>query len=165
MKLAFHPSHTPWKSLRGFPHSHGYGYQVTKDRQSPPKTRKQSHSHRKGPVNHIPGLMHKGCPGPLTLNSISDGHEAPQRTQRMKSNLLQMSAPNTAEDFSRTVPTVESAVNFGIRSIANEGGSCRICQIELPNQEGAAGRLCVALLLPEHVDELIEALNAWRALS
>jgi hypothetical protein len=25
IKPAFHPSHTPWKSLRGFPHSHGYG--------------------------------------------------------------------------------------------------------------------------------------------
>jgi hypothetical protein len=24
MKPAFHPSHTPWKSLRGFPHYHGY---------------------------------------------------------------------------------------------------------------------------------------------
>jgi hypothetical protein len=23
-KPAFHPSHTPWKSLRGFPHYHGY---------------------------------------------------------------------------------------------------------------------------------------------
>ncbi len=25
MKAAFRPSHTPWKSLRGFPHSHGCG--------------------------------------------------------------------------------------------------------------------------------------------
>jgi hypothetical protein len=25
IKPAFHPSHTPWKSLRGFPHYHGYG--------------------------------------------------------------------------------------------------------------------------------------------
>jgi hypothetical protein len=23
-KAAFHPSHTPWKSLRGFPHYHGF---------------------------------------------------------------------------------------------------------------------------------------------
>jgi hypothetical protein len=68
MKPAFHPSHTPWKSLRGFPHYHGYGddYHVFEDRQSPPKTRNQSHSHRKGLVNHVPGLKRKGCPGTLT---------------------------------------------------------------------------------------------------
>src|SRR5271168_2713732 len=67
MKPAFHPSHTPWKSLRGFPHYHGYGYDyhVSEDRQSPPKTRNQSHSHRKGLVNHVPGLKRKGCPGTL----------------------------------------------------------------------------------------------------
>jgi hypothetical protein len=68
MKPAFHPSHTPWKSLRGFPHYHGYGddYHVSEDRQSQPKTRNQSHSHRKGLVNHVPGLKRKGCPGTLT---------------------------------------------------------------------------------------------------
>src|ERR1017187_9690379 len=67
-KPAFHPSHTPWKSLRGFPHYHGYGYDYhgSEDRQSPPKTRNQSHSHRKGLVNHVPGLKRKGCPGTLT---------------------------------------------------------------------------------------------------
>jgi hypothetical protein len=67
MKPAFHPSHTPWKSLRGFPHYHGYGddYHVSEDRQSQPKTRNQSHSHRKGLVNHVPGLKRKGCPGTL----------------------------------------------------------------------------------------------------
>jgi hypothetical protein len=67
MMPAFHPSHTPWKSLRGFPHYHGYGddYHVSEDRQSPPKTRNQSHSHRKGLVNHVPGLKRKGCPGTL----------------------------------------------------------------------------------------------------
>jgi len=69
MKPAFHPSHTPWKSLRGFPHSHDYGdgCYIFQDRQSPPKTRNQSHSHRKGLVNHVPGLKRKGCPGTLTL--------------------------------------------------------------------------------------------------
>jgi hypothetical protein len=68
MKPAFHPSHTPWKSLRGFPHYHGYDYDyhVSEDRQSPPETRNQSHSHRKGLVNHVPGLKRKGCPGTLT---------------------------------------------------------------------------------------------------
>jgi hypothetical protein len=71
IKPAFHPSHTPWKSLRGFPHYHGYGddYHVSEDRQSPPKTRNQSHSHRKGLVNHVPGLKRKGCPG--TLKTMS----------------------------------------------------------------------------------------------
>jgi hypothetical protein len=69
IKPAFHPSHTPWKSLRGFPHYHGYDgdYHVSEDRQSPPETRNQSHSHRKGLVNHVPGPKRKGCPG--TLNS------------------------------------------------------------------------------------------------
>ena len=68
MKPAFHPSHTPWKSLRGFPHSHGFddGYHLFEDRQSPPRTRNQSQSHRKGLVNHVPGLKRKGCPGTLT---------------------------------------------------------------------------------------------------
>jgi hypothetical protein len=49
-KTAFHASHTPWKSLRGLPHSHGYGddYHVSEDPQSPPETRNQSHSRRKG---------------------------------------------------------------------------------------------------------------------
>jgi hypothetical protein len=34
IKPAFHPSHTPWKSLRGFPHYHGYDgdYHVFEDR-------------------------------------------------------------------------------------------------------------------------------------
>jgi len=67
-RQAFHPSHTPWKSLRGFPHYHGYddGYHLYEDRQRPPNTRNQSHSRRKGLVNHVPGLKRKGCPGTLT---------------------------------------------------------------------------------------------------
>jgi hypothetical protein len=66
-KPAFHPSHTPWKSLWDFAHYHGYDddYDVFEDRQSPPKTRNQSHSHRKGLVNHVSGLKRKGCPGTL----------------------------------------------------------------------------------------------------
>jgi hypothetical protein len=40
----------PWK-CRGY----GDDYHVFEDRQSPPKTRNQSHSHRKGLVNHVPG--------------------------------------------------------------------------------------------------------------
>jgi hypothetical protein len=80
----------------------------------------------------------------------------------MKSNLLQMGpVKTTAENFHRTVETVEANVNFEIRSIADESKSCRLCQVELPNQQGAQGRLCVALLASEHVDALIEALNAW----
>jgi hypothetical protein len=57
-KPAFHPSHTPWKSLQDFAHSHGLGddYYEVEDRHSPPETRNQSHSHRKGPVNHVAGL-------------------------------------------------------------------------------------------------------------
>jgi hypothetical protein len=68
IKPAFHPSHTPWKSLKRFPHYHGYGddYHVSEDWQSLPKTRNQSHSYRKGLVNHVSGLKRKGCPGILT---------------------------------------------------------------------------------------------------
>ena len=56
-------------------------------------------------------------------------------------------------------------MNFEIGVIANEDGSDRLCQIDLPNQEGAQGRLCRAFLAPEHVDGLIEALVAWQALT
>ena len=83
----------------------------------------------------------------------------------MSSKVLQMNAPQaTAENFYRTVGTVETSVNFTIKVIADEDGSCRMCMIELPNQEGAAGRLCIALLAPEHVEELIDALTAWQEL-
>jgi len=83
----------------------------------------------------------------------------------MKANLLQMrTARTTAENFLRRVPTIERSVVFTITSIANEDGSNRMCEIQLPNQEGAAGRLCIALLAPEQVDELIGALTAWKAL-
>ena len=83
----------------------------------------------------------------------------------MKSNLLQMKAAPPVERFHRTVETLETSVNFEIGVIANEDGSNRLCQIDLPNQEGAQGRLCRAFLAPEHVDGLIEALVAWQALT
>jgi hypothetical protein len=38
------------------------------DRQTPPKTRNQSRSRRKGVVNHVSGLKRKGCPGTLSLS-------------------------------------------------------------------------------------------------
>jgi hypothetical protein len=82
----------------------------------------------------------------------------------MKSNLLQMKAAPPVERFHRTVETVEANVNFDIQSIANEDGSDRLCQIDLPNQEGAHGRLCRAYLAPEHVDQLIAALTVWKVL-
>ena len=73
MKPAFQPSHTPWKSLQGLPHSHGYGdgCYIFQDRQTPPKTRNQSHSHRKGLVNHVPGLKRKGCTGTLSRLTVT----------------------------------------------------------------------------------------------
>jgi hypothetical protein len=63
-KAGFPPLPHRWKSLRGFPHYHGYDddYHVSEDRQSPPKTRNQSHSHRKALVNRVSGLKRKGCP-------------------------------------------------------------------------------------------------------
>jgi hypothetical protein len=69
----------------------------------------------------------------------------------------------TAGNFRHTFETVEAIVNFEILVIANEDGSCRLCEIQLPNQEVAAGRLCIALLTPKHVDKLISTLTAWKA--
>jgi hypothetical protein len=68
IKPGFPPFPHPLEIPAGFPHYHGYGddYHISEDRQSPPKTRNQSHSHRKGLVNHVPGLKRKGCPGTLT---------------------------------------------------------------------------------------------------
>jgi hypothetical protein len=65
-----HPLEIP----AGFPHYHGYGgdYHVSEDRQSPPKTCNQSHSHRKGLVNHVPGLKRKGCPGTFRWTYLID---------------------------------------------------------------------------------------------
>jgi hypothetical protein len=74
------------------------------------------------------------------------------------------SAKAAAENFHRTVGTVEASVSFNIRSIADEDGNNRMCHIELPNQEGAHGRFCIAYLAPKHVESLIETLAAWKAL-
>jgi len=73
-------------------------------------------------------------------------------------------ARTTAENFHHTVETVEVSVKFEIASIDDEDGSLRMCQIELSNQDGARGRHCVAFLAREHLDELIDALTAWKAL-
>jgi hypothetical protein len=83
----------------------------------------------------------------------------------MSAQVLQMSAARTtSENFLRVVGTIERSVNITIHVIANEDGSNRLCEITLPNQEGAAGRLCVALLDSEDVAELIGALTAFQAL-
>jgi acetoacetate decarboxylase len=83
----------------------------------------------------------------------------------MSAKVLQMvTTKSAAEEFQRTVETVEASVNFTIQVIANEDGSNRLCQIDLPNQEGAQGRLCRAFLAPEDVDQLVGALTAWKAL-
>ena len=68
-----------------------------------------------------------------------------------------------APRFHRTVGTVERDVSFSISAVANEDGSCPMCVVDLPNP-GPHGGLCRALLAPQHVDELIGALTAWRAL-
>lgn len=81
----------------------------------------------------------------------------------MKSNLLQMKAVPPVERFQRTVETLESNVNFDIRTITNEDGSERFCQIDLPNP-GPHGGICRAYLASEQVDELIEALTVWKVL-
>jgi hypothetical protein len=81
----------------------------------------------------------------------------------MKGKLLRMRGAKTDEAFSRTVPTVEADVNFDIRSVPNEDGTDRMCVIDLPNP-GPQGKPCVAFLAPEHIDQLIAALHAWKAL-
>jgi hypothetical protein len=81
----------------------------------------------------------------------------------MKATLLQMPAAKTPEAFSRSVPTVETNVNFTIEAIANEDGSNRLCQIDRPNP-GRYGGHCRALLTPEHVEQLIVALTVWKLL-
>lgn len=81
----------------------------------------------------------------------------------MKPNLLQMKAAPSAERFHRNVGTLEASVSSEIQAVANEDGSCRMCVVDLPNP-GPNGGLCKALPAPEHVDELIGALNAWKAL-
>ena len=77
--------------------------------------------------------------------------------------LLQMPSARTAEAFSRTVPTVETDVSFDVQSVANEDGTCPLCVVDLPNQ-GASGGLCRAYLDMEHIDALIAALKAYKAL-
>lgn len=59
--------------------------------------------------------------------------------------------------------TIETSVNFDIQSVANEDGTCPLCVIDLPNP-GPHGGVCRAMLTPENVDKLIEALTAWKAL-
>lgn len=81
----------------------------------------------------------------------------------MSAKVLQMTAAPPVERFQRTVETVEAGVNFTLRGIADEDGSNRLCQIDLPNP-GPHGGLCQAYLAPEHVDRLIEALNVWKVL-
>jgi hypothetical protein len=85
----------------------------------------------------------------------------------MSAKVIQMGTPKTSpyvENFIRRVDTVESAVKFTIGTIANEDGSSRMCEIDLVNPEGIRERLCVALLAPAQVDELVDALSAWKAL-
>lgn len=54
-------------------------------------------------------------------------------------------------------------MNFDIQAVANEDGTCPLCVVDLPNS-GPQGGLCRALLAPKHVDGLIVALTAWKAL-
>src|SRR5580658_11359982 len=105
MKPAFHPSHTPWKSLRGFPHYHGYGddYHVSEDRQSPPQTRNPSHSRRKGLVNHVSGLKRKGCPG--TLTSLCTDREVGMATGRSNSAFIGASICDCNRDGGTSSPS------------------------------------------------------------
>jgi hypothetical protein len=68
MKSAFHPSHTPWKSLRDFAHSHGfdddcYIFKTGKPRRKPAS---RATFTARGVVNHVPSPECKQCPGTLT---------------------------------------------------------------------------------------------------
>jgi len=70
-EAGFPPFPHPLEIPAGVPTLPGYGddYHVFEDRQSPPKTRNQSHSHRKGLVNHVPGLKRNACPGTLSYSA------------------------------------------------------------------------------------------------
>jgi len=82
----------------------------------------------------------------------------------MIAKVLQMKPATLATlNFHRTVETVEANVNFQIRSMANEDGTCPLCVIDLPSP-GPQGGLCRALLTPENVDQLIVALTVWKVL-
>ncbi len=82
----------------------------------------------------------------------------------MRAKVLQMvTAKSAAEEFHRVVQTLEPNVNFDIRAIANEDGSERFCQIDLPNP-GPHGGICRTYLAFHHVDQLIAALNVWKVL-
>ena len=77
--------------------------------------------------------------------------------------MLQMRALPAVEPFHRTVETLEANVYFDIQSVAKEDGTCPLCVIDLPNPGPRRG-LSRALLAPKHVDQLIGALTAWKAL-
>ena len=82
----------------------------------------------------------------------------------MSAKLFQMGPPMPAkQNFHRKVETAEANVNFDIRSIVNEDGTCPLCVVDLPNS-GPQGGLCRALLKHENVDQLIAALNVWKVL-
>ena len=74
-----------------------------------------------------------------------------------------MKAPVTAESFHRKVETMEATVNFDVRALDTEGTTERMRVVELPNQ-GAHAPVCRAYLTSEHIDELIAALIAYKAL-
>lgn len=81
----------------------------------------------------------------------------------MRPKILQMKAPDTAENFHRKVETMEASVSFDVKALDTEGTTDRLCVVELPNQ-GAHAPVCRAYLTLEHIDELIAALNAYKAL-
>lgn len=82
----------------------------------------------------------------------------------MSAKVLQMGPATPAVlNFHRRAETVQSNVNFDIRSIADEDGTCPLCVIDLPNP-GPHGGLCRALLTPGNVDQLIAALTVWKVL-
>jgi len=81
----------------------------------------------------------------------------------MKAKLLQMPGAIPVEAFSKTVSTVEPDVNFAIRAVANEDGTCPLCVVDLPNPSPHGGH-CRALLTSANVDQLTAALAAFRSL-
>ena len=63
MKLFSHPSHSPWKSLRRFPHYHRHGYDEHEYLSKPVKTktrRNDAQYHYPGGPNQMVKVGHAG---------------------------------------------------------------------------------------------------------
>ena len=135
MKPAFHPSHTPWKSLQGFPHYHGYDddSHVSKTGKACRKTANQSDSLCKGLVTDVLGPKCNGCSGTLTpLSSLcgyicdDDGRQSRADARReYRWTFRYLFAYNSAWGFSILTPGKFSLCGArGVSGTSLPGSAC-----------------------------------------